>query len=372
MKKRTPIALGLVLTSLLSLTACGGKDMKTANNGTNNGVSQEMEVTEEMKKATFLASESSLPYQDEYDFPGLGMKMTLDPSLEKPIKEKRLGLFPEDLPNPDNDKVLDYAQLTFKEMDEKQRTAQVHKIGDDYQKWYEGLKPVATLGLYNKSLEKDLDEITKCDNHKVLGESSDHQYKYILSTSSKADPSLTEAILKTKVAYQDMIPYDGQSAFFVQKPMSNASNIGPFKTVDINNKPYTADDLAKNKLTMVNVFATWCGPCIQEIPELAKLQKDYASKGFGIIGVVTDASQGSSTRDESVEKAKIIQEKTKASYPFIAPDKTNFNGRLDGIAGLPFTFFVNAKGDVVGDAYSGARSYKDWKAIVDKELAKVN
>ncbi|MEZ4509215.1 MAG: TlpA disulfide reductase family protein [Eubacteriales bacterium] len=42
-----------------------------------------------------------------------------------------------------------------------------------------------------------------------------------------------------------------------------------------------------NKLIMVNYWATWCGPCVGEIPDLIKISKDYADKGFVIIGVLT-------------------------------------------------------------------------------------
>ena len=47
-------------------------------------------------------------------------------------------------------------------------------------------------------------------------------------------------------------------------------------------------------------------------------------------------------------------------------------GRLQGIQALPETFFVDSKGNIVGDSYSGAKSLDEWKAIVEKELKNVN
>jgi thiol-disulfide isomerase/thioredoxin len=42
------------------------------------------------------------------------------------------------------------------------------------------------------------------------------------------------------------------------------------------------------KVIMVNLWATWCGPCRSEIPELVKLHKEFASKGFEIVGLSTE------------------------------------------------------------------------------------
>ena len=74
---------------------------------------------------------------------------------------------------------------------------------------------------------------------------------------------------------------------------------------------------------------------------------------------------------EAIEKSKLIHEKTKASYPFLMPDKTNFNGRLNGIQAMPETFFVDSNGNIVGDTYSGAKSAKEWKQVIEKELKKI-
>ena len=53
------------------------------------------------------------------------------------------------------------------------------------------------------------------------------------------------------------------------------------------------------------------------------------------------------------------------------PDKTNFNGRLNGIQALPETFFVDKNGNIVGDTYSGAKNTEEWKKVIEKELANI-
>ena len=123
---------------------------------------------------------------------------------------------------------------------------------------------------------------------------------------------------------------------------------------------------------MVNVFATWCTACVKEIPDLVKLQEEMKSKGVNIVGIVTDTVDDNGENKDAIEKSKLIHEKTKANYPFLMPDKTNFNGRLNGIQALPETFFVDKNGKIVGETYSGSHNFNDWKEIVEKELANLN
>ena len=95
-------------------------------------------------------------------------------------------------------------------------------------------------------------------------------------------------------------------------------------------------------LTLVNVFTTWCSPCVNEIPELEKLYEEMKEKGVGVVGVVLDTvSDDAKQNEDTVKKAGVLQEKTKASYPFLVPDPTMMNGRLNGISAFPETFFVD-------------------------------
>ena len=120
-------------------------------------------------------------------------------------------------------------------------------------------------------------------------------------------------------------------------------------------------------LTMINVFTTWCTPCINEIPDLGKLYEEMKDQGVNIVGIALD-TVGSS---ENVEKAKLLAEKTGVSYPFLIPDEGYLGGRLAGINAVPETFFVDREGNIVGDTYSGSRSYEDWKLIIENVLKEV-
>ena len=148
------------------------------------------------------------------------------------------------------------------------------------------------------------------------------------------------------------------------------NNIGKFATTDIYGEAVTQDIFAGYDLTLVNLFATWCGPCVQEMPELAQLQKDMKDKGVNIVAVVLDAAVDGVVDDKAVETAKEIADMAGVEFTFMIPDETNLNGRIDSVTAVPESFFVDKNGNMVGEPYVGARSYDEWKAIIEDELEK--
>lgn len=151
---------------------------------------------------------------------------------------------------------------------------------------------------------------------------------------------------------------------------SESETLGDFSIQDVAGETYTQDMFADYELTLVNVFTTWCTPCIREIPELEKLHREMADQGVQVAGIVLDAAgQSGETDEEAVKKAKLLAEKAEVTYPFLIPDAGYLNGRLAGISAVPETFFVDKEGNIVGETYSGSRSYDDWKSIVEKELS---
>lgn len=151
---------------------------------------------------------------------------------------------------------------------------------------------------------------------------------------------------------------------------TSGAALGEFTTQDINGNPVTQDVFKDYDLTMVNVFTTWCSPCVGEIPDLEKLHQEMADRGVNVVGVVLDVlnEQGEIDRD-TLEKAKLLAEQTGATYPFLIPDSGCLNGRLIGIEAVPETFFVDKDGNIVGETYSGSGSYEDWLEVVEETLA---
>ena len=146
-------------------------------------------------------------------------------------------------------------------------------------------------------------------------------------------------------------------------------NIGSFTMEDINGESYTEAMFQDYELTMVNVFATWCSPCIAEIPYLEQLSQDMADSGVNVVGIVLDTADGEGGVDaNALDAAKTLAQELGTTYPFLIPDAGLMNGLLTGIQSIPTTFFVDSEGNLTGYAYVGSRSLEDWTEIVNSEL----
>ena len=332
-------------------------------------------ISSDFIQGTFKPSETTVQAQDSYEYPFLGLNMKLPEELLKQIKEQTIAMISNEVWN-DNADAIKYAYISWSEMTEEQKEAEVDKLGTAYDDWYNSLAKVGAIGIYDEDSEKELDKITGCTEHKEIGSSSDGKYKYYLSTNKDADESLKKEVEKIDVTLTEMTPFQQLSAFDQPQETSNAgdsTNVGKFETKGVDGKDYTEKVFSDYDLTLVNVFTTWCSPCVNEIPELEKLYEEMKEKGVGVVGVVLDTvGDDAKQNEDTVKKAGVLQEKTKASYPFLVPDSTMMNGRLNGISAFPETFFVDKEGNIVGETYSGSHSLDEWKEIVEKELENVS
>ena len=330
---------------------------------------------------SFKPADYTLPVKDEYVYEYLGLKFKLSEKIREAMKAKDIVMLDDQSPI---DQELKYGLLSFSKLTEEQKNAEVAKMGDGYEKWQESLNRIGTIGMFEKSLsEEEIGKITKCDSHTKLGESKDGKYSYYLSVNSTADAETIEELKQTTVEITEKKerPENGfvlseksdleNTMAFSTDSQNVATDLSNLQTMDIDGKEFSGKNFSDYDLTMVNVFATWCSPCVQEIPDLAEIQKEMKDKGVNIVGVVTDTVDQTGENQEALEKAKLIRERSKAEYPFLIPDKSNFNGRLSGIQAFPETFFVDKKGQIVGETYSGSHNKKAWSEIIEKELAKV-
>ena len=338
-------------------------------------------VNKDSNGDSFKPADYTLPVKDEYVYEYLGLQFSLSEKIKEAMKTKDIVMLDDQSPI---DQDLKYGLLSFSKLTEEQKNAEVAKMGDGYEKWQESLNRIGTVGMFEKSLsEEEIGKITKCDSHTKLGESKDGKYSYYLSVNSTADAETIEELKQTTVEITEKKdrPENGfvlseksdleNTMAFSDDSQNAVTDLSNLQTKDIDGKEFSGKDFSDYDLTMVNVFATWCSPCVQEIPDLAEIQKEMKDKGVNIVGVVTDTVDQTGENQEALEKAKLIRERSKAEYPFLIPDKSNFNGRLGGIQAFPETFFVDKKGQIVGETYSGSRNKKAWTAIIEKELAKV-
>ena len=115
-----------------------------------------------------------------------------------------------------------------------------------------------------------------------------------------------------------------------------------FETTDLAGNPVSSAEIfAGHKVTMINMWATWCDPCKEELPALAKMAEEYKQKGGQIIGLCLDA-----------EDAETMTEGREAQLP----NKV-----------YPTTVFVDENGILFDDVVSGA-AVEPYPVTLDKLL----
>ena len=381
MKLRTQKITALMAAAVLGISVFGSVPVTAAESTETADIGEAMAVdgeavSSDLVAGTFKPSDVTCKAQDSYEYPFLGLKLSLSKELLNQIKDQSIAMLTtEDFENQTN--AVTYAYVSWSKMTEEQKNAEIQKMGTGYDDWVAGLDRIGTIGVYDEASQKKLDEITGCTEHKELGSSSDGKYKYYLSTNKDTDEKLTKELEKIKTDITEMAPYQNISVFDQPQDTSvnpeDVKSVGKFETTGIDGKTYTEKVFSDYDLTLVNVFTTWCSPCVKEIPELQELYKEMKEKGVGVAGVVLDTTDEKGNQDEeAVKKAGILQEKTKAEYPFLMPDTTMMNGRLQGISAFPETFFVDKDGNIVGDTYTGSHTLDEWKEIVEKELKNVS
>ncbi|WP_025602230.1 TlpA family protein disulfide reductase [Burkholderia sp. WSM2230] len=125
------------------------------------------------------------------------------------------------------------------------------------------------------------------------------------------------------------------------QPPSNENAVAQLWSTPLtspNGKPQTLTAL-KGRPIVVNFWASWCAPCVEEMPALSQLQREYRNKGVQFVGLGVD----------SEKNVQSFLQKVTVAYPvyvtgFSGADLARAFGNTAG--GLPFTVVIDAKGNV--------------------------
>ena len=112
-----------------------------------------------------------------------------------------------------------------------------------------------------------------------------------------------------------------------------------FNLADVSGNQHTISEW-QGKIRVINFWATWCPPCLKEIPEFIALQEQYAAKGLQFIGIAID------DQEPVTEYLATI----KINYPILISGDTGIGlaHQLGNIVdAVPFTVVVNQQGQII-------------------------
>ncbi len=134
------------------------------------------------------------------------------------------------------------------------------------------------------------------------------------------------------------------------------------KLTDLDGRAFTLADY-KGKLLIVNFWATWCAPCLHEIPVLVKMQERYGAKGFQLIGPAVD----------DIEEARRAAPGLKFNYPVAVGTPEDMLDLMTDLGneqgGLPFSVVITPDGKIL-ERQLGEYSEIELAALIEENLPK--
>jgi peroxiredoxin len=144
----------------------------------------------------------------------------------------------------------------------------------------------------------------------------------------------------------------------IQRSLVPGSKFPDFEEKDVAGKPLSVANY-KGKVVLIDFWATWCPPCVRELPNVIETYEKHHAKGFEIIGVSLD-------QDEKKLTDFTKQKKMTWQQYFDGKGWQNKLAAKYGVNSIPATYLLDGDGNIIGNGLRG----EELEAAVDKALAK--
>ncbi|WP_263365287.1 peroxiredoxin family protein [Edaphobacter bradus] len=150
------------------------------------------------------------------------------------------------------------------------------------------------------------------------------------------------------------------SAQQAQKPATQPAlhNAPDFTRTSLDGKTIRLSSY-RGKLVLLNFWATWCGPCIAEIPRFSGWQTKYGPQGLEVIGV---------SMDDDASPVKKFVGKQQLTYPVVMGDE-HLGELYGGVLGLPISYLISPEGKILA-RYQGETDLNKMETTLTSLLPK--
>ncbi len=125
--------------------------------------------------------------------------------------------------------------------------------------------------------------------------------------------------------------------------------------------------ISQHKLTLINFWGTYCGPCKTELPDLAKIAAEYQEDNVSVLAIAIDVIKD---QPDKINLAKDILNESEAEFTCVMNNEKLNQTVAGNIFAVPTSLLLDTQGNIIGDSIIGAQSYDFFADLIESALEK--
>lgn len=169
---------------------------------------------------------------------------------------------------------------------------------------------------------------------------------------------------------EEIIDSEDLEKMVMPESLGTTKDLNDFVTIDLYGNQIDNEIFSEYDYTIIDVWGTYCNPCIKAMPDMKKVYDEYKDKGINVMGIVIDVQNADRTpKMDYIKIAREIVEVQDADFTHILIPTNLLYSFINDIQFIPTQFIVDNEGNIVSEYYEGGRSYEKWSEILDEKIA---